>query len=120
LKKGDIVAYESKEWTIAVPPKKLQRGIWILGLEGEHTDEQQYIKIYENTKPNMTAHEKKVYVNNIKSVVKEWGHDEDRMVEFIGRYLWNLSELNRFADEDVRECMALFPANLLKKSGVVL
>ena len=120
LKKGDEVMWEGQHYVIAVSPKKYQRGIWLLGLIHKEKGEQQYVKVFEDTKPNMTGHEKKVYVTNITEVVSQWGEDEERMLRFIQQYHWNLSELNRFALEDVRKVMSLFPVKLLKKSGIIL
>lgn len=119
LAKGDLVRYQGDKWEIVVSPKKLQRGIWVIGLENVSTTAKTYVKIFEDEKPKMTAHERKVYIQNIRKVVKQWKHDEDSLTRFIKQYYWNLAELNRFADEDVRECMGLFPAHLLKRSGIV-
>ena len=118
LKKNDVVVYEGQEWTIEFPPKKVHKGIWWIGLSNEKS--KKYVKVIEETKPKMTAHEKKTMVNNITGVVNMFIDNPARLQSLASDYHTNLSVHNNYDDKDVRECMACFPIEILKSSGVVL
>lgn len=118
LKKNDLVVYEGTEWNVEVPPKKAQKGMWVVGLT--RGEDKKYVKIVENTKPKMTLHEKRALVTNIKGILKLYSSDEKKMVKLVQDYHTNLRELNNYDEKDVRECMATFPIELLKKSGIVI
>lgn len=118
LKKNDLVVYEGQEWRVEFPPKKAQKGVWLIGLG--NGEDNKYIKIVEDEKPKMTSHEKRTMVRNIKEVSKMFKDDEDRLISVIQDYHYNLNEHNNYDEKDVRECMSEFPIDALKKSGVVL
>jgi|CXWL01.1.fsa_nt_gi hypothetical protein len=118
LKKNDLVVFEGIEWNVEVPPKKAQKGMWIVGLaKGE---ERKYVKVVENNKPKMTAHEKKTMIQNINGVLNMFKENEPKLIGLVEDYYRNLSEHNNYDDKDIRECMSKFPIELLKKSGIVL
>ena len=118
LKKSDLVVYEGEEWQVEFPPKKVHKGVWYIGLSNDSN--KKYVKVVENTKPKMTAHEKKTMTNNIRGVVDMFSENEQRLVKMAKDYHQNLKNHNNYDDKDVRECMSAFPINILKKSGVVL
>ena len=122
LAKGDTVLYDGKECKIDFAPKKYQgiKGVWIVGLEEVRTKKKFAIKLVSSEKPTMTVYEKKVYKRNIKAIVKQFQDDEERLIEIIKNYHWNMASLNNYADENVRECLSVFPVELLKKSGIII
>jgi hypothetical protein len=119
LKKGDKVLYDGNEVTISVAPKKIRRDIWLVGVR-DKLGSPDYIRIMDVEKQKMTSHEKKVMLINIESIVTENADNESFLLELVHRYYENLAEFNRYTEEDVRECMTLFPNNILVKSGIAL
>jgi len=116
LKKNDIVVYEGEEWSVELPPKKVQKGVWWIGLVTQ--TESKYVKIVEDVSPHMTAHEKKTMIRNINGIVEMF--DEKRLVKIAVDYYNNLSVHNRYDNQDVRDCMSKFPITVLKRSGITL
>lgn len=118
LRKNDVVMYEGSEWQIEFPPKKIQKGIWWIGIKNDFTNK--YVKILENTKPRMTAHEKRTMIKNVKSISNQFKDDEYKLVGLVQRYYFNLAMHNNYDQKDVRDVISKFPLEAVKKSGVVI
>ena len=119
LRVGDLIVDEGTEYLVQVVPKKLQKGQYVIGICTKDKKKSQYLKIRDNVKPQMTAHEKSVMLKNIrKNVDKFHGVDDKKLLEMIPAYYHNLAVLNGYDESDVRECMSEFPQDLLLESGV--
>ena len=118
LRKNDVVTYEGSEWQIEFQPKKIQKGIWWIGLKNDFTNK--YVRVLENTKPRMTGHEKKTMIKNVKTISHQFKDNEDRLVTLVQSYYHNLAEHNNYDQKDVREVIGKFPLIAVKKSGVVV
>ena len=116
LRAGDVIVYEGEEYTVVDRATKLHKNAWLLSVR--NAQGVRVIKLVQNDREPMTNHEKNQMINNIKSIVAEY--DDERLVELIPRYLHNLNTINKYQESDVRECMSHFPADLLKRAGIVL
>lgn len=118
LKKNDLILHEGTEFYVEFPPKKIQKGIWWIGLRNEQ--EKKYVKIIEDTKPRMTAKEKQTMSTNIRKIVKQYSKNDPKMIGIIKSYYENLAVHNNYDSKDVRDIMNKFPIELLKASKVPL
>jgi hypothetical protein len=118
LRKNDLVVHDGLEWNVEFAPKKVQKGVWWIGLRNGESNK--YVRVIEDMKPKMTAHEKKTMVNNIKGVVKMLGSENKRLEGVVRDYYSNLSTHNNYDDKDVRDCMTYFPVEALKRAGIAL
>ena len=118
LKKNDLIVHNGEKFYIEIPPKRLQKGIWVIGLKNDSN--KKYIRIEEKVKPKMTPKEKRTMISNINGVIKMYSNNEQRMVEIVKNYYNNLTEHNSYNEKDVREIMGKFPTDILQKSGIAI
>lgn len=118
LRKNDVVQYDGSEWQIEFPPKKIQKGIWWVGIKNDFSNK--YVRVLENTKPRMTAHEKRTMIKNVKSISQQFKDNETRLIDLVQRYYYNLANHNNYDQKDVRDVIGKFPLEAVKKSGVVI